>query len=512
MPILQSGTFSVSSLQRPGVYVDVQPPGAAVLSGVATNVLGLVGVGSWGPLNKAMLAGGLGDAQSLVGPVTNRPHDLSTFVAVAALQGASNFRLVRVSDGTDTAASVTIPAADETADAAMLPVLAAAVNDKSQLVSLNAATGVFTALYTGMLGNSVSVSVGKGSRVGSTKVVVGMTGSVPEVYDNLMAGGSPTLATYTLAGGSDGGLPSTAALLGVDGSPRTGAYALRGQGCAVISAPDCTDTALVTALDALVLSEGSYAVSAGPAGETIAAGTAAKASAGLDSWASKRMLGDWLFWLDATNGITRLISPAVVEAAELVSLAPNQSSLNKQLDGILGSQHCGLASTGQLATYADADIAALESAGIDVITNPAPGGSYWSCATGHNSSSDATRNSDSYTSMTNFLARTVNGGMGIYVGKPVTTQLLRNMRSTLLALFQSMVSEGLLDTLYGQPYSVVCDASNNPQGQTAKGIAQADVQVVYEGIAEKLLVNLQGGSSVVIASNGNSSIAGTSAA
>ena len=67
MAILQSGTFSVSSLQRAGVYVDVQSPGAAALVGVNTSVLGLVGVGRWGPLNKAMVGGGLSDAVAAVG-------------------------------------------------------------------------------------------------------------------------------------------------------------------------------------------------------------------------------------------------------------------------------------------------------------------------------------------------------------------------------------------------------------------------------------------------------------
>ncbi|MBB3175408.1 hypothetical protein FHR90_003263 [Endobacter medicaginis] len=509
MPILQSGSFNITGLQRPGVYVDVVAPSAAVLSGANTSVLGLVGVGSWGPLNKPVLAGSLSDAVAALGPVTVRMHDLSTHVAVSALQGASNFRLVRVSDGTDTAASFTLSQADDAADSNLLPVAAAAVNGNSRLISVNAVSGTLTALYTGIVGNSISVRVGPGSRKGTWKLVVALSGGIPETYDNLTATGTPTTATYQLTGGTDGGVPSTAALLGTDISPRTGLYALRGSGVAVVSIADCTDSSIWTALSSFALSEGAYAVATTVQGDTIANAVSAKSTAGLDSWAVKLMLGDWLYWLDATNSVTRLVSPAAVAAGELVSLSPEQSSLNKALVGIIGSQHAGLSSAGTLASYADADIGALESAGIDVISNPSPGGAYWSAQTGHNTSSDSTRSNDAYSSMTNYLARTINGGAGVYVGKTITVSLLRSMKSSLDTLLGQMVAAGMLDNLYGTPYSVVCDTSNNPQATTALGLSQAQVYVRYSGINEKFLVNLQGGATVSIGS-ADTSISGTS--
>ncbi|MBB3175394.1 hypothetical protein FHR90_003249 [Endobacter medicaginis] len=500
MPILQSGSFNITGLQRPGVYVDVVAPSAAVLSGANTSILGFVGVASWGPLNKPLIAGSLSDAVAALGPVTVRSHDLSTHVAVAALQGASNFRLVRVSDGTDTAASFTLSQADDTADSTLLPVAAGAVNGNSRLISINPVAGTLTALYTGVLGNSISVRVGPGSRKGTWKLVVGISGGIPETYDNLPATGTPTSATYQLTGGADGGVPSTAALLGTDISPRTGLYALRGSGVAVVSIADCTDSSVWTTLSSFALSEGAYAVATTPAGDTIANAVSAKSAAGLDSWAVKLLLGDWLYWLDATNGVTRLVSPAAVAAGELVSLSPEQSSLNKALIGIVGSQHAGLSAAGTLASYADADIGVLESAGIDVISNPSPGGSYWSAQTGHNTSSDSTRNTDAYTGVTNYLARSISGGMGIYVGKPVSTSQLQNIRSTLNSLLSSSTTAGILDATYGRPYSVVCDTSNNPQSQTGVGIVVASVTVRYQGITEKLLVNLNGGATVTVAS------------
>ncbi|XQZ98821.1 hypothetical protein ACOZ4Y_02510 [Komagataeibacter rhaeticus] len=44
----------------------------------------------------------------------------------------------------------------------------------------------------------------------------------------------------------------------------------------------------------------------------------------------------------------------------------------------------------------------------------------------------------------------------------------------------------------------MCDDTNNPQSRTALGYVRADVQVQYQGINRFFVVNLQGGSSVVV--------------
>lgn len=59
-----------------------------------------------------------------------------------------------------------------------------------------------------------------------------------------------------------------------------------------------------------------------------------------------------------------------------------------------------------------------------------------------------------------------------------------------------MVTTGILENTAS--YAVVCDASNNPQARTDLGYVQADVKVRYQGINRFFIVNLQGGSSVVI--------------
>ena len=45
---------------------------------------------------------------------------------------------------------------------------------------------------------------------------------------------------------------------------------------------------------------------------------------------------------------------------------------------------------------------------------------------------------------------------------------------------------------------MVCDTTNNPPTRTALNYVQADVQVHYQGINEKFIVNLEGGQTVLV--------------
>ena len=92
-------------------------------------------------------------------------------------------------------------------------------------------------------------------------------------------------------------------------------------------------------------------VLAGPAGDTINAAVAMKRAVGLDSYAAKLMFGDWLWWSDQVNGTIRLVSPQGFVAGRLANLSPEQSSLNKPLYSVIGSQKSGSPGSGQSASY-----------------------------------------------------------------------------------------------------------------------------------------------------------------
>jgi uncharacterized protein len=509
MPIVQQGAINTTAFVVPDLYVQIVPPQNLVLNGVPTNVVGVVGTASWGPVGQPVIVATMADYARGFGPLMARSHDMGTQVATAVQQGAANFRCVRVTDGTDVAAQFEVPG-----------------------TSL-----AFTALYTGSLGNQIAVALGTGAKPGTWRLTVALPGVQPEVFDNIGGSGAdfwialaaavnsgtgvqrgpsqivvanagatavaPFAFAWTFATGpqgSDGAAGVTAAtLVGSDLAPRRGMFALRGQGCSIALLADADDPAQWTSQASFALAEGIYMILTGPAGDTISAAVAARQAAGLDTYACKLMFGDWLWWSDQVNGTIRLVSPQGLVAGRLANLSPEQSSLNKPLYGVVGSQKSGAPGSGQSMSYSSAELAVLLQAGIDVIANPQPAGSFWGVRGGHNASSNAATSGDNYTRLTNYIAATLAAGMGQYVGQVINASLFRRIRATQLSFLQNMLSQGLLGSADGSlPFTVICDMSNNPASRTGLGYVQSDAQVRYQAINEKFIVNMEGGQTVQV--------------
>jgi hypothetical protein len=508
MPILSQGAINTTALIVPDLYVQIVPPQTLLLNGVPTDTLGIVGSAAWGPVGEPTIIGNMSGYAASFGPVVPRKYDMGTQVATAVQQGAANFRCVRVTDGTDTAASV-----------ALLGAIS------------------FTALYTGSLGNQLTFNFSAGSAANSWRLAVALPGQSPEVFDNVIGTGStfwsslanavnngkgalrgpsqlvtasplsanatPIAGIFPISAGSPGtdgaGTLTAGSLVGVDTLPRLGMYALRSQGCAVALLADADDAMQWSTQVGFALSEALYMILTGPAGDTISNAGITKAAAGIDTYAAKMMFGDWVYWYDQANALTRLVSPQGFVAGRLANLSPEQSSLNKPLYGVIGTQKSGQPNIGTATTYATADLSTLLSSGIDVIANPQPGGAYWGVRGGHNASSNAATNGDNYTRLTNYIARTLSAGMGAYVGQLVNATLFQNIRATLLAFLNALLGQGLLGSTTGAlPFAVVCDVSNNPSTRSGLGYVQADVQVQYQAINEKFIVNVQGGQTVQV--------------
>jgi hypothetical protein len=517
MPISQLGQLNTAALQVPDIYVQIVPPSQQLINGVPTNILGIVGGGVWGPVNSPTTAGNLAQAAAVFGPQQNRPNDLVTAVAAAVQQGANNFRLVRVTDGTDTAATIAV----------------------QTVVGPPATTCLtLTSKFTGSFGNSISVTIGAGSQAGTQQVKIAAPGLVAELFDNIGAGlagnalwvaianainngntalrgpslmivaaagtgvAVPIAATFALVGGTDGvGAITSAVMLGQDTLPRKGMFALRNTGASVAMLADVFDETTFPTQIAYGQSEGTYMIATGLSGDTISNAITQKSTVGVDNFFIKVCHGDWIVWLDTVNNVQRLLSPQAFSAGELVALAPNQSTLNKQMQGIIGTQKS--ISNQQ---YASADLQQLVAAGIDVITNPVPGGAFFGARFGHNSSSNPLTNGDNYTRMTIFLSATLNAAMGKFVGRTQVATAIgvqgtasSDAAGTLGSFLDNVQAQGLIGVQGGPPaYSIEIDQANNPSARVALGFLQADVQVQYQSIIEKFLINVQGGTNVVI--------------
>ena len=302
MPIVQSGSVNNTALVVPDLYVEIVPPQNLLLNGVPTNVVGVVGTASWGPINQPTLIANYAQYASTFGPVMNRTYDMGTHVATAVQQGAANFRCVRVTDGTDTAATISIGTSP---------------------VSIT-----FTAKYTGNQKPTVTFYPGSGT---AWNIAVTLPGIGQELFQNVAGGltgnaiwvafanainngisaargpsnliiatagtgttGPTALTPYQLTGGTDGSSVATTALVGVDTVPRKGMYCLRSQGCSIGLLADADDTRSGPRIDGFGLSEGIYMMQVGPSGDTIANAVTTLTTAGLASYGSKLLFGDWL--------------------------------------------------------------------------------------------------------------------------------------------------------------------------------------------------------------------------
>jgi len=511
MTVIQEGAVNTSALLVPDVYIQILSPRHSLLNGVPTNILGIVGSAGWGPKNSPVTISSVADFTKWFGSVQEQPNDLGTAVSIAVLNGANNMRCVRVTDGTDTAASVSVVDVETPGNEGML------VSGK----------------YTGSEGNGFTVDMARGTKANSWKVTISRPNFPPEIFDNITGtnlelwqniasainngqsgvrsksefvtatpGSTPSLPKedlYTMSGGTDGNTTiTTTQLIGNDTSPRTGMYALRNTNCSVAFIHGLTDKLTWTNQVNFGLSEGVYMLLTGPAGEytNISTAVAEKQNAGVDSYAAKVLLGDWCYYNDITNGKLRLVSAQAYVGGRLVNLIPAQSALNQQIYGIVATQ-----STDANKVYSHAELEELVIGGIDVVTNPSPGGDYFSARIGHNSSSNNVIWGDNYTRMTNYIAYTLNSGLGIYVGATITEDTWASASATLTSFLQAMASATpplIGDPSGNIPYSVQIDEANNPPDVVAKGMMVAAVKVRYLAVVEVFLINLEGGQSVIV--------------
>ncbi|MEQ1694780.1 MAG: phage tail sheath C-terminal domain-containing protein [Hyphomicrobiaceae bacterium] len=511
MPISPIGQINTTALTVPDVYVQIVPP-QLLINGIPSNIGGLVGVATWGPVNQPVITGSPAEWASIFGIPTTRTHDMSTHAMIAFEGRASAIKAVRVTNGTETFATTTI--------------LATCLNVASK--------------HKGSGGNGTKIVINKGSKLGTVQVRIQRATMLPEIFDNVGLGltdnalwlaiedaimlgvpngrgpsqivtcdaGAGTAApaygtAYSLAGGSDGdGVITEAILLGTDVNPRTGMYALRGQDVSVLNIADLTSSTAWTTMQAFGQIEGCEVVNAFAKSTSIADARAAKDAAGIDDWVMKFMHGDWVYWNDTYSGMSRrLVSPQAYMFGKLLALAPQHSPLNKQMNSVVATERsiAGI-------PYTEGDLQELRLGGIDVIANPCPGGRYFGSRIGCNASSNAATHGDNYTRMTHYISKTLNRAMGIYIGELQSTDpnddLRRRAKATLDAFLTALQEQKQIDA-----FQVSLDLTNNPANRIALGHLEATVRVRYLSVVEFFIINLEGGQTVTVTRRDTQSLA-----
>lgn len=510
--------------EAPGLLIQVlNPPN--YITGIPTDVIGVVGTASWGPVNSPQLIGSPTQGNQIFGGVTAAAladvHDLSTdlLIAFSQAQGQGTLQawVVRVTDGTDVKASIAIKDSGGTNTGATL-----------------------TGKYSGTLGNSISISIYAGSLPNTFSATIApFSGGNVEVYPNLGTGtafwtgltnaintgiqgvrgpsqlisaalGSPSAgpvaATSTLTGGTDGRSVTTAELVGSNAtSPYTGVYALQNLNpvVGIVWASGLTDTtgaANFTSAVAATPAWGMFSAVFGAAANTTTMLTALQALSITSLNIS--FVGNWIYWYDPVNGQIRAVPPYAFIGGTCATLSPEGSPLNKPVSGVVGTERDNPYGTPQ--PYTQAELGALDKAGCIIITNPIPLGATFGIASGRNTSSSPAQQPVEYTRFTNYLALSLSNYMGAFVGS-LQSQLSSDPTRAKVKHVLDNFCQGLLDAQRISGYQNVCTfaQSGNPnQGvNTPTTIAQhylyAYSAITYLSSTWYFILSLQGGTTVV---------------
>ena len=521
--ILSANSFSEASLGAPGAYLVIEPP-PAIAVGAPTNIGGVVGTAPWGPLNTPTLLSDLNTATQAYGPVTaaalTDSHDLPTDLKYALAQAAGSGAPiglwgVRVSDGTDTAASVSL------LDTATTP----------------ASGGTLKALYTGTMGNSIQVALYAGALANTVSVKLqGFTNSQIEVFPNIAAPAAsgafwtnlsnalsqgisgvrgpsqlarftiassvnpPALGTFSLIGGTDGRTTVTTADLTGQGAtlPYTGAYALQGVAPAVTGfwIAGLTDQTAYSAMWGLAKGMAAFFSITFPTGTASSTCVTDLQTYGIaDPWLFAYK--DWQYVYDDVNNVVRLIPPFAVNNGRVLTLSPAVSPLNKAVYAVVGTERSNPL-TGANQPYTNVEIAQLQSAGIMVVANPSPGGNYFGFQTGVNTSSNTVQSPVEWTRVTDYLATLIATTAGQFTGQNQTVESGDPLRASVRGTYNSMI-QGLTTgtTKLVDSGSVQCDLSNNPPSSVAAHKLFAYFLFRYLSSVWYFVAQLTGGTTVV---------------
>ncbi len=352
-----------------------------------------------------------------------------------------------------------------------------------------AGSGGAYAIGVGCWANLVSaINNGQSGVRGPSQLVVATIGT---------SASTPTLTSYTFSGGSDGAANVTdATLIGANGYPATGMYALQSANVLTGNLVDHQTQSQWSTIATFGQQQGIFFGSQGAPGQSISTVAANLASAGVDNYGFKAFVGDWVYWQDTVNNQQRLIAPTTIWGPLRAQLVPNQSTLNKPVNGIIGTQR-----SAQSVAYSSPETLLAVQGRLDFIANPAPGGNYFAFQTDMNTSSYAATNSEAYTTMTNFLALSLGANFGWVVGNPQTTDLRRAVNDAISGFLGTLWTLGYIGDVNKPnaiPFSVETDANNNPDAQVSLGIMQTMVKVKYLDIVRVFAISLQGGGTVQV--------------
>lgn len=505
---------AINNLQVAGVYVYVQPPSAVGTAGIPTSLSGFVGTCSWGQPGALLPFSDSSSLYAQCGSFDSGGLDANSIHpdAVLALPFTQNCYAVRVING--------------------------GVASSAQINDSGGSSGIIaTAFYEGEEGDNISWSIAGGSNNTASAPTATMTwtrqGYAPEIYPNLpnpsgggfaaaaiaavnngmpgvrgpskivilSANGSSTNdftpSSGSLSGGDNGANVNSGQQIGVDGSgsSRTGIYALRGSGVQQFIACGNVDSTQYNVLSSFAASEGSLAVCALPSGTDTPSAISIKQNANLNSIYAALVNG-FVYYTNPSTHNEDFVSPLGLAMGIIASLPPEASPMNKPVGGVGNILATERMRTGP--AFSSEEMAQLQGAGIMYLKYGMDRASNLiGFPHGQNSFGVPGSGQDdvAYTRMTNFMAGSIVGRLGPYIGELQSSSkndaTRRNAKASLTTFLQSLQDANRI-----QWYNVQLDEVLNTAVTIAEGLCLALVQVQYMGIIKYFLVTFQGGQQI----------------
>ena len=512
--------LSPGNFQADGVYIQ-QSTSPVTPTGPAVGKLGVVGFAQWGLKNTPLAFSNAASGFALFGPNTAISNAIMRD-AQAAMPEANQLVGVRITDGTDTAATIVVQ------DASAGTVFTLTAQQTGSLPNGVNASGVVTnpaqaqcsfSSGTATGGNPVILVAitfpnqpveryfvtagGTGGYVAATfkanllaALNTGTANSAPSPRWTATSGAStlvPLTTAFSASGGTDGATTITSALfIGQDGTVgRTGMYALRGaiQGGQFIFA-GFSDMSQSQTIIAFNRTEGTrFAISA-PIGTSTTTMQGLKATYSASDPTLDTCI-DWGQMIDSWTGQTVYVAPAAGVNGVISSLDFYQDPSNKPYTGKVGI----FATERSTTPLSQSEAATRQASGIMYLTNPINRGAVWGLP--HGKASDGVSNiSDVRTA--NYIGLSLFTVLGPFVGEVQSQAQNDPTRLAASGAVAAFMNTLLLPIPKISAYSNVMDTSNNTPTTIAQGFLFDNLSVQTLAGVQFILVSEQVGTNVQI--------------
>jgi uncharacterized protein len=469
----------------------------------------------------------------------------TTSIIAAALKTEINASSALAAAGITATVSSAVITVHANTDLDIIPVITYTLSmDATETVVISAGSavvgGTLTALYSGILGNQIKVSILPGT--GSSFVNVLLTawsGKAQELYMGLpnssafwaalqsalssgigsqrppsnlarFAPASSThapqlLVAHALSGGTDGRSVDSAELVGSPtGGPNaqgSGLYAL----LRAIPSPQqawcvgLTDMTVAPTIQSFAVQNGILCFISEPIGTTVSQTVSDLQNYGINSYEVVTLI-DWPQLFDAVNNVSRFVPPTGAGGGLCSALSPEQSPLNKPMEGILTTYQFQ-----NFGPYQDADISLANTNGVALFCNPIGRGPGFGFITAVNTSLNNIGTAPiEYSRMTNFLIQSVGANLGQYLGALQSQQPVDPVRSAIKSNLNTFLAQ-LESNKQLDDHVVLCEFSqtNNSPGYNtpatiAEHICSVFVAATYLSSIWYLIFTLQGGTTVSV--------------